>query len=179
MVASQWLQDDYWKFHPLIERSTCCCCSNVFHLVRSISLFHNNFAINELSPVCEVPLFPTTFRIFNQRKMKKIAVNKYTYFASCIDFFQAPKGQGKIQVMSKMSWCIMLNYQIRGFIFPLVCLFCFFFFVYFKVNFSWVFEIYPAPSCWGWNVSLITDYPSPMGIGKSLHVVDSLIISIS
>lgn len=126
----------------------------------------------------EVPLFPTTFRIFNRRKMKKIAVNKYTYFASCIDFFQAPKGQGKIQVMSKMSWCIMLNYQIRGFIFPLVCLF-FLFFVYFKVNFSWVFEIYPAPSCWGWNVSLITDYPSPMGIGKSLHVVDSLIISIS
>ena len=33
--------------------------------------------------------------------------NMHGYFASCVVFFRAPKGRGKIRAMSKMSACII------------------------------------------------------------------------
>ena len=46
-----------------------------------------------------------------------LAYNTCGYFASCVVFFRAPQGRGKIRVMSKMSARITLNHRTRGLLF--------------------------------------------------------------
>ena len=52
-----------------------------------------------------------------------LAYNTCRYFASCVVFFQAPQGRGKIWVMSKMSARIISN---NRFIIPLLKKICYF-----------------------------------------------------
>ena len=45
-----------------------------------------------------VLMFENTYILFDG-----LTYNMHGYFASCVVFFRAPQGQGKMQAMSKMS----------------------------------------------------------------------------
>ena len=74
----------------------------------------SNFALTlgYLNPALNNPALSNIYTLFDG-----LAYNTYGYFASCVVFFRAPQGRGKLRAMSKMLFHYKKNYLAIGFYF--------------------------------------------------------------